>query len=134
MRRAPAVAPAAAALAAAALSCAPSAVATVPDQPPDPFQCASDNRWCVGAFVRDHRRFLDVFGFHMKGRYQVCVTPPRGREGCKSFTLVRNASGAHASSIRFTHHFPHARRGTYAVRWVYDGKQVGPVLRFKHPA
>lgn len=130
MRRLVAVALAVAALALLA-SLAP---APTPARAADPFKCASDDNWCVGAFLRSDRRFLDVFGFDMKGRYQLCVTPPRARERCKSFTLVRNASGARASSVRFTKHFPHARHGRYAARWLYHGKQVGPVLRFRHPA
>jgi hypothetical protein len=117
------------------------ATATLAATPPphayaagDPHQCAPDARWCVGAFMKHGRRFLDIGAFDMHGRYQVCVTPPRAGERCKSFTLVRNATGANASSVAFTKHFPHARRGRYAVRWLYQGRQVGPVLRFSHPA
>jgi hypothetical protein len=129
MRRALALMPLAAVLVATPLAASPS-----PARAADPLKCAPDNQWCVGAIVRNGHRSLDIFGFEMKGRYKVCVTPPRAKERCKAFKLVRNASGANASSVRFTRHFPHARRGTYAARWVYDGKQVGPVLRFKHPA
>jgi len=108
--------------------------APAPARAADPFKCASDNHWCVGAFMKHERRFLDIGGFDMKGAYRVCVTPPGAAERCRSFKMVRNAGGAYASSIRFTKHFPHARRGRYAVRWIYDGHQVGPVLRFRHPA
>lgn len=121
-------------LLAATLALAHLAVAPSPARAADPFKCASDNRWCVGAFLKHGRRFLDITGFDMKGRYRVCVTPPGAQERCKAFTLVRNAGGANASSVRFTKHFPHARHGRYAVRWTYEGRQVGPVLRFSHPA
>jgi hypothetical protein len=124
----------AAALLGAVLACAHLAATPSPARAADPVKCAPDNQWCVGAFLRKGHRFLDIFGFDFKGRYKVCVTPPRAKERCKTFKLVRNASGANASSVRFTSHFPHARRGTYAARWIYDGKQVGSVLRFKHPA
>lgn len=131
MRRAPAAVALATALAGAAIA--------APAPPPahaaqDPHQCDAAMKWCVGAFMKHGRRFLDVAILDETGRYRVCVTPPRAKARCKSFTLVKIATGAGFSSVAFTKHFPHARRGRYAVRWTYEGHQVGPVLRFTHPA
>jgi hypothetical protein len=100
----------------------------------DDLQCGPGDRWCIGAFMKHGRRFLDVGGFEMKGTYQVCVAPPGAKETCRTFTLVRNGTGAMVSSVRFTKHFPHARHGRYAVRWLYHDAQLGRVLHFRHPA
>jgi hypothetical protein len=129
VRRALATAALAVTLPGAALAAAPS-----PARAADPYKCDADMRWCVGAFIKHGRRFLDIGIMDRTGRYRVCVTPPRGRERCKSFTLVKIATGAGSSSVAFTNHFPHARRGRYAARWIFGGKQVGPVIRFKHPS
>ena len=123
MRRRLAAAGAAAAL---ALTAAPAARAAAPD----PHQCAAANRWCIGAFLKHGRRFFDIAGFDLRGRYRVCVTPPRARERCRTFTLTPNGTGARASSVSFTKHFPHARAGRYRVRWVYGGAQLGRTLTF----
>jgi hypothetical protein len=106
-------------------------VAPSPASAAEPFQCGPNDRWCNGTFIKHGQRFLDITGFEMQGRYRVCVTSPGARERCKAFTLVPNGTGANASSIRFTKHFPHARPGRYRVRWVYDGRQLGRTLTFK---
>lgn len=107
------------------------AAAASPASAAEPFQCGPNDRWCTGTFIKHGQRFLDITGFDLQGRYRVCVTPPGARERCKAFTLVPNGTGANASSIRFTKHFPHARPGRYRVRWVYDGRQLGRTLTFK---
>jgi hypothetical protein len=108
--------------------------ATVPPRAPaagnDPHQCGPQERWCIGALRKHGRRFLEIAGFELRGRYAVCVTPPGALEGCHRFTLTPNGAGAHASSVSFTGHFPHRRAGRYRVRWIYDGAQLGRVLRF----
>ncbi|HWI74987.1 MAG TPA: hypothetical protein VNT55_23700, partial [Baekduia sp.] len=85
---------------------------------------------CIGALVKHGKRFLDITGFELRGRYRVCVTPPGAAERCKAFTLTPNGTGARASSIAFAKHFPHARSGRYKVRWIYAGKQLGRTLTF----
>jgi hypothetical protein len=107
------------------------AAAPSPALAAEPFQCGPNDRWCNGTFIKHGQRFLDITGFELRGRYRVCVTPPGARERCKTFTLVRNGTGANASSIRFTKHFPHARSGRYRVRWIHDGQQLGRTLTFK---
>jgi len=116
------------ALAFTALPAAPAAAAS------HDFRCASDNHWCIGAFVKHGHRSLDVAIFHVHGRYRVCVTPPGAgqRETCQTYTLVLNGAGAMASSVRFTKHFPHTRSGRYHVRWIVGGKQLGPTLWFAY--
>jgi hypothetical protein len=92
--------------------------------------CGPGNRWCHGILDKHGRLFLDLAGFGLKGSYRLCVTPPEARERCKSFGLQPNATGASASSVRFTSHFPHRRHGRYHARWIYDGRQLGRALAF----
>jgi hypothetical protein len=94
------------------------------------LKCGPKNRWCVAILERHGRLFFEVFDFDHQGKYQLCVTPPKARERCKTFKLIANGTGANASSIRFTNNFPHQRHGRYKVRWVIDGSQLGPTLTF----
>jgi hypothetical protein len=96
----------------------------------DVKECGPATRWCHGVFDKHGRLFLDLAGFGLNGSYRLCVTPPEARERCKSFGLQPNATGASASSVRFTSHFPHRRHGRYHARWIYDGRQLGRVLAF----
>jgi hypothetical protein len=93
-------------------------------------QCGDGNHWCVGAERKHNRLFLIFAGFGYHGSYRVCVTPPKAKEVCRTFGLVPNGTGANASSVLFTKHFPHARKGQYHVRWIYAGKQVGKSMAF----
>jgi hypothetical protein len=95
-----------------------------------PHQCAAGNRWCTFVLDKHGRIFFDIAGFGLKGRYQVCVTPPAAQERCKTFRLLPNPTGANGSSVRFTTNFPHRRHGRYRVRWRYAGHQLGKVLAF----
>lgn len=122
---------AAAAAALAALALVPAAAAAPIPGPNETIQCGPDERWCSGAFLKHGRRFLDLSGWDLRGRYRLCVTPPRARERCKAFPLRPTDTGAHGSSIAFARHFPHARSGRYRVRWIYGGRQLGRVLAFR---
>ena len=121
----------AAALAAAALAAtvAPPAAAGAAAAPL-PHQCAPENRWCDGVFLERGKRVFKLAGFDLHGRYRLCVTPPGARERCLGFGLTPNATGANASTVSFTGHFPHARSGRYRVRWVYADHQLGRTLAF----
>jgi hypothetical protein len=114
------------ALAAAFLLVAP----TVASAAKNVVQCGPGNRWCITVLDKHGRIFFDIAGFDMKGSYRLCVTPPKAAERCKTFGLRANATGAHASSVRFTTNFPHRRKGRYRVRWIYDGRQVGRAITF----
>jgi hypothetical protein len=93
-------------------------------------QCGPGNHWCI-AVQDDHGRTLLAFaGFGYTGDYRLCVTPPKAKEGCKTFGLRPNGTGANASTVAFTRHFPHARKGKYRVRWLYHDQQVGKTMTF----
>ena len=130
MRRAAA---ALAVVAGLAMTAAPSAQAFIPG-PGEAISCGPGERWCVAVFNMSGRRTLNITGWDLRGRYRVCVTPPRARERCKAFTLVRSATGAYGSNVRLARHFPHRRHGRYRARWIYDGKQIGRTLAFPYPA
>jgi hypothetical protein len=98
----------------------------------DPHQCGPDDRWCVGALVKQGTRFLEISGFDLRGEYRVCVRSPGARrERCRTFALRPGGAGAYGSSVAFARNFPHARHGTYRVRWVYRGEQLGRTLAFR---
>jgi hypothetical protein len=97
---------------------------------PATTQCGPDNHWCASAIRLHGRLFLTFAGFGYQGTYRVCVTPPKAREVCRTFGLVPNGTGANASSVLFTKHFPHARKGRYHARWLYADKQVGKSIAF----
>lgn len=100
----------------------------------DSVQCAPGDAWCIAVFHKFARKivFFDIAGFKIAGQYQVCVTPPRRKERCRTYTLHRIATGANASSVQFTKNFPHSAHGVYRVRWIYEGKQLGRTLRFRY--
>ena len=97
---------------------------------PPEAQCAPANHWCI-AVLRHHATVVFAFaGFGYTGTYQVCVTPPKAKERCKTFGLRPNGTGANASSVQFAKNFPHRRHGRYRVRWLYADKQVGKSMTF----
>jgi hypothetical protein len=122
----------AAALLVAALVAAGAQAAPKPG-PGEAIQCAPGERWCIAVLDSAHRRTLAIYGFDVRGRYQVCVTPPKAHERCHAFTLVTNSGGGAESRVRFADHFPHARHGHYKARWIYQGKQLGRTLSFPYP-
>jgi hypothetical protein len=93
-------------------------------------QCAPGNRWCVAVLRPPHKVVLSFAGFGYQGAYRLCVTAPKAKEGCKTFGLRPNGTGANASSVVFARHFPHSRKGTYRVRWLYHDQQVGKTMTF----
>jgi hypothetical protein len=106
------------------------APATVATAAASDTQCAPGNRWCT-AILRHHGRVALAFaGFGYTGTYDLCVTPPKAKERCRTFGLQHNATGASSSTVQFARHFPHARKGRYHVRWLYGGKQVGKSMAF----
>jgi hypothetical protein len=135
VRRALASAIAAALLALLAVAAAPGGAGATPiPGPGEAIQCAPGERWCIAVFNSGGRRTLAIYGWVVRGRYRVCVTPPRSRrERCKSFTLVVNGHGGAESRVRLARHFPHGRHGTYRARWIYQGKQLGRTLSFPYP-
>lgn len=121
------------ALAAAAALLAPAAVAAPTPGPGEAIFCGPGERWCVAVLNSAGHRTLAVSGLDIRGPYRVCVTPPKARERCKTFTLVPNGGGGYQSRIRLAEHFPHARHGRYKARWLYQGKQLGRTLSFPYP-
>jgi hypothetical protein len=117
----------------AATVATPHAGAATKPGPGEAISCGPGDRWCVAVFNKRGRRTLNITGWDLRGFYQVCVTPPGARERCKAFTLVRTATGAYGSDVRLTKHFPHARHGRYAARWIYQGRQLGRTLSFPFP-
>jgi hypothetical protein len=64
-------------------------------------------------------------------RYDLCVTPPRGPQTCRSFPLHRRKYGIYASRIRWARHFPNRGRGHYKARWFSpSGDPMGPHVTF----
>jgi hypothetical protein len=112
---------------------APTAGASPKPGPGEAIFCGPGERWCVAVFNSAGRRTLAISGRDIHGPYQVCVTGPKSKERCRSFTLVPNGGGGHQSRVRFADHFPHARHGRYKARWIYRGKQIGKTLSFPFP-
>jgi hypothetical protein len=118
---------------AVAATLAPTTGATPKPGPGEAISCGPSERWCVAVFNSAGRRTLAIYGLDIQGPYRVCVTPPRARERCRTFKLVRNAGGGHESRVRLAQHFPHARHGRYKARWIYQGRQLGRTLSFPYP-
>ena len=113
-----------------AIAVAPASIAAAAATAASDTQCASGNHWCT-AILRDHGKVALAFaGFGLTGSYDLCVTPPKAKERCKTFGLRPNATGASSSTVQFARNFPHARKGRYHARWLYAGKQVGKSMAF----
>ncbi len=93
--------------------------------------CSPTGDYCT-AITRQHGRVkLIVRTFSFRGRYQLCVKPPRHPRDCDSFHLDRANHGIFASKIDFARHFPHRFSGRYAVSWHQSGFRLGPPLHFR---
>jgi hypothetical protein len=95
-----------------------------------PFTCGPEHRWCIGVFDQRKRLVFTVYHFDVRGRYDLCVTPPGAKERCRTFGLRRNQTGAFASTVDFRRNFPHRRHGRYRVRWILGGAQLGRTQSF----
>ena len=93
--------------------------------------CSPTGDWCTEVLKRDGRVYLRLATFSFRGTVRVCVTPPRGDRTCRRSRLRRNRENVHVSSVRWDRRFPTRGRGTYRVRWYYDGNRLGPALSFR---
>ena len=95
--------------------------------------CSPTGDYCVVAKPAGERdRLLQVAGFPFRGRYRLCVYPPRGARTCRTFPLRRGDGDMYSSSVRWSLHFPNRGHGVYRVRWtVSTDEDERPTTRLR---
>lgn len=93
--------------------------------------CSPSGDFCQGIFRKDERIKFDMAQFPFRGKYQLCVKPPRQKRSCGKFKWHRKTGSLFRSRVDFARNFPSKGRGLYRVTWRVDGTKVGKTLRFR---
>jgi hypothetical protein len=93
--------------------------------------CSPTGDFCTYVARSGGRVKLVLRTFSFRGRYRLCVKPPRHSRQCRSYRLVARRHGIYASRIDFARHFFHRASGRYTVSWHLSGSRIGPPLHFR---
>lgn len=93
--------------------------------------CSPTGDFCTYVARSGGRIKLVVRTFSFRGRYKLCVKPPRRSRQCHSYRLIPRRHGIYASRIDFARHFSHRASGRYTVSWHQSGFRIGPPLHFR---
>ena len=66
--------------------------------------------------------------FSFTGKIEICSQPVGGNKECRKFRL-REKGDLYARSVNWERHFG-GGAGLYKASWYFDGKRLGPALRF----
>lgn len=79
--------------------------------------CSPTGDYCVSAIAKGQTAtFSIVLAARYFGRYQLCVTPPRGSRTCKSFP-IRKVARRFLSTVRWEGNYPNRGAGVYRAVW-----------------
>jgi hypothetical protein len=93
--------------------------------------CSPTGDFCFAARRVDGRVVLQLDTFSFRGRVRACVRPPGGAPvTCRAFRLRARANDLFGFRARWSAHFPNAGRGTYRVRYSYQGTALGSPVTF----
>lgn len=93
--------------------------------------CSPSGDYCQGVFREDGRIKLRMSQFPFRGKYQLCVKPPRSSRSCSKFRWRKKKLGLFRGGVDFASHFPSKRKGLYRVSWRTSGTKIGKTLRFR---
>jgi hypothetical protein len=92
--------------------------------------CSPTGDYCTSTTRQSGAVFLRLTTFSFSGRLRICVTDPRSRRVCRTFTLRRHG-GTWQVSVRWHRRYPNGGPGRYRVEFLTGGTRLGPVLDFR---
>ena len=92
--------------------------------------CSPTGDYCTQVKKKDGRVYLRLATFSFRGWVRVCVRDPRDWRTCR-VSRLRKRGGLYRSSILWNRRYPNAGRGSYRVRWYWQGNRLGPALTFR---
>jgi hypothetical protein len=93
--------------------------------------CSPSGDYCQFVIRKKGRIKLEMRQFPLRGKYNLCVKPPRETFTCKTFRWQRSGP-IFKSTVTFSRHFPSKKRGRYKVLWrTTDGFRLGKTLSFR---
>jgi hypothetical protein len=93
--------------------------------------CSPTGDYCQYVLRKKGTIRLEMRQFPLRGKYGLCVKPPRETFTCKTFRW-RKSGPIFKSSVTFARHFPSKKRGRYKVQWrSTDGYRIGKTLLFR---
>jgi hypothetical protein len=93
--------------------------------------CSPSGDFCQGIFREDGRIKLRMSQFPFRGKYQLCVKPPRKSQSCNRFRWRKKKLGLFRGGVDFARHYPSKQKGRYKVTWRVSGSKVGKTLKFR---
>jgi hypothetical protein len=93
--------------------------------------CSPSGDFCQGVFREGGRIKLKMSQFPLRGKYQLCVKPPRQAQSCNKFRWRKKKMGVYRSGVDFATYYPSKQKGLYKVRWRSSGSKIGKTMRFR---
>lgn len=93
--------------------------------------CSPTGDYCNRVIVKNDVVKFRTGTFSFRGRVKFCVTDPDGERACRTRRLRRSEGGIWVATARWRGNFPNAGRGTYKVRFYWQGNRLGPALSFR---
>ena len=93
--------------------------------------CSPSGDYCQYVIRNKGKIKFEMRQFPLRGKYTLCVKPPRETYTCKNFRW-RRSGPILKSTVTFSRHFPSKKRGRYKVQWrSTDGYRIGKTLSFR---
>jgi hypothetical protein len=93
--------------------------------------CSPSGDYCQFVLRNKGKIKFEMRQFPLRGKYNLCVKPPRETFTCKTFRW-RRSGPIFKSTVTFSRHFPSNKRGRYKVSWrTTDGYRIGRTLTFR---
>ena len=93
--------------------------------------CSPTGDYCTQVFKRNGHRHFQLRTFSYRGEVKICVAAPNGVKACRKRRLRSRSRGIWVATIRWDTDYPSGGRGTYRVRFYWQGTRLGPALSFK---
>ena len=95
------------------------------------YYCSPSGDYCQVVLRKKGKIKLEMRQFPLRGKYNLCVKPPRETFTCKTFRW-RRSGPIFKSTVTFSRYFPSKKRGRYKVSWrTTDGYKIGKTLSFR---
>jgi hypothetical protein len=93
--------------------------------------CSPSGDYCQYVIRKQGKIKFEMRQFPLRGKYSLCVKPPRESFTCKTFRW-RKSGPIFKGTVTFSRHFPAAKPGRYKVQWrLPGGHRIGKTLSFR---
>ena len=93
--------------------------------------CSPSGDFCQGVIRKNGRIKLVMDQFPLRGKFQLCVKPPRQSQSCNKFRWRKKKGSLYRRGVDFASNYPSRQKGLYKVSWRSSGSKVGETLRFR---